>query len=714
MAFVKRIVRGLLETLAHVLVRILFPTKVEGLEKLDLSKPTIIMPNHVSLIDAVLLGFVLPRQVTFVVNTQIAQKFSWLVQFRKHITVDPLNPYSVRQMVRGIQQGAPLVIFPEGRISVTGGLMKMYPGAAYIALKTGAQVIPVTIRGAERSKFIYIGRKVETHWRVPIGIRIGEPFSLKGRPGESIRERKQAAADTILRVLQEQLFWHRMKPEVQLFDELVEAARWNNPKRIAVQDYDTTLTYRKLLIGCYALARKLGPLLRKEARVGLLLPTAIGHVVALFSLLRLGKSPAILNFTAGRSNVEDACETAELRTVLTSRVFVEKANLSLMVQALERKVRVIYLEDLRSQVGAAEKLGALLDYVFKRKAANAGHLSEGSGEVILFTSGSESKPKGVVLGHENIFANIQQVRSVIDFTSDDKLLNALPMFHSFGLTAGTLLPLLSGIPVFLYPSPLHYKVIPELSYQSRATVILGTSTFLAGYGRQAHPYDFFSARLVVAGGEKLKEDVRQLWLEKFGLRILEGYGVTETAPILSLNTPMSYKRSTVGRMLPGIDHMIEQVEGIEEGGNLLVRGPNVMRGYLLHGQGFVPAPEWYVTGDVVTIDEGGYVQIRSRLKRFAKLGGEMVSLNRIEELAAQAFPQSRGGFAAVSAADARKGERVVLFTTDPAVQRDTLSAALAANGHSSLWLPSKIIHLEKLPVLGSGKTDYVTLKGMCS
>lgn len=708
-----RFLRRFTELLIGAVLRLLYGLRAEGLDKLQFAGPTMLVANHVSLVDAVILALLLPREATFVVNTTIAEKFKWLVRLRKHITVDPLNPYSVRQMVRVVQSGVPLVIFPEGRITVTGAMMKMYPGPAYIALKTGARVYPVTIAGAERSKFGYLGRKLRTHWFTPVSIRIGEPFTVEGRAGETMRRRKEEAADRIMQVLQEQLFLHRRKPNVQLFDEVLAAARLNGPNRPICEDVGGSLTYRKLLIGAYALARCLEPLLRGEARVGLLLPNALGHVLALLALLRLGKAPTVLNFTAGAGQLSDAVETADVRTVLTSRLFIEKGKLGPVAQALEHSVRLVYLEDLRREIGASAKLAAAWDYLRRRKADTVQENGAASlREIVLFTSGSESKPKGVVLSHDNVAANILQVRSVIDFTSDDKIFNAMPMFHSFGLTAGTLLPLLAGVRTFLYPSPLHYKAVPELSYVAGATILLGTSTFLAGYGRMAHPYDFFSLRYVIAGGEKLKDDVRRLWLEKFGLRIFEGYGITETSPILSLNTPLAFRPGTVGRLLPGIGHMVEQVEGIAEGGNLLVRGPNVMKGYLLSGQGFVPAPEWYTTGDVVSVDEQGYVTIRSRLKRFAKIGGEMVSLNRVEELVAAGSGLPGSAIAAVAAADPRKGERIVLYTTAPELRRETVAQAAEAAGLSSLWVPSRVERLDKLPLLGTGKTDYVALKAL--
>ncbi|TBL78647.1 AMP-binding protein [Paenibacillus thalictri] len=691
----------LITALLRMFVRICFRPKVAGLEKLDLTQPAIVMPNHVSLLDAVILALYLPKDVTFVVNTDIAKRFGLLIRLRKHITVDPLNPYSVRRMVKVVQQGTPLLLFPEGRITTTGGMMKIYPGIGYIALKTGAALYPAAINGLERSKLSYLAGKVKQVWFPKVSVSIGDPFKIEFRKDEPLRRQKERAARLIQISLQEQLFRSRAKTGVNLFNELLDAVKTNGASVQICEDITQKATYRQLLIAAYALSRKLSGLLAGQQTAAVLLPNSIGHIAALLSLFRLGVSPAILNFSAGRQALMDACETADVRTVLTSRLFVEKAKLQPVIDSLQEGRTIVYLEDIRAAVASGDKLGALVDYILKKRALHE------DGEVILFTSGSENKPKGVVLGHDNLLANALQARSVIDFTQKDKMFNAMPMFHSFGLTAGTLLPLLTGMKVYLYPSPLHYKVIPELVYDKNATILLGTSTFLAAYGKTAHPYDFYSLRLVVAGAEKLKDEVRQLWADKFGLRILEGYGTTEAAPVLSLNTPLQCRKGTVGKLLPGVEYRIEPVPGIE-GGNLFVKGPNLMRGYLIHSAGFVPCPEWYDCGDVVEMDDEGYLTIKSRLKRFAKIGGEMVSLNLVEEVSTLCFKDA--AVAAVNIPDPRKGEQVVLFYTGPVCQLAALKEYLKAGGYPPLLAPSRMVQTERLPLLGSGKTDYVSLK----
>jgi acyl-[acyl-carrier-protein]-phospholipid O-acyltransferase/long-chain-fatty-acid--[acyl-carrier-protein] ligase len=297
-------------------------------------------------------------------------------------------------------------------------------------------------------------------------------------------------------------------------------------------------------------------------------------------------------------------------------------------------------------------------------------------------------------------------------------LNVLPVFHAFGLLGGVLLPLFKGCPTYQYPSPLHYRVVPELCYQLDVTCLFGTTTFLRGYARNAHPYDMRALRFVIAGAEKLTDDVRQAWADKFGVRIFEGYGATEASPVLAVNYPLANRRGTVGRLLVGIDHYLAPVEGIEDGGELVVRGPNVMQGYLFHGSdGTLIRPwteergaGWYATGDIVAIDSDGFVTIKGRAKRFAKIGGEMVSLAICEELATSLWPD--GCHAALVLADMRKGEQIVLATNLASATRAALVAAARQHAVSELALPRQVIHLEDIPLLGSGKVNYPALRDL--
>jgi acyl-[acyl-carrier-protein]-phospholipid O-acyltransferase/long-chain-fatty-acid--[acyl-carrier-protein] ligase len=491
-----------------------------------------------------------------------------------------------------------------------------------------------------------------------------------------------------------------------VLEAVVEAARLNGVRHIAVEDpIAGALSYKRLLIGASVLGSKLMPLARVGRPVGVMLPNANAAVVTVMGLMSAGRVPAMINFTAGVSNVLAACSAAELGAIVTSRTFVEKARLDKLVAAIAEKVKIVYLEDIRATVTKSDKIRGLLNWkkpLVDRKADDWA--------AILFTSGSEGVPKGVVLSHRNILANAAQAAARIDFGRQDKVFNVLPMFHSFGLTVGVMLPLVSGVRTYLYPSPLHYRTVAELVYGVNATIMFGTDTFLNGYARVAHAYDFRSLRYILAGAEPVRESTRKTYMEKFGLRILEGYGVTETAPVLAINTPMFNKFGTVGRILPGMEARLEKVEGVEEGGRLVVRGPNVMLGYLRAERPGVlePPPEgWYDTGDIVTIDPQGFVTIKGRAKRFAKVGGEMISLAAVEMLAGELWPNVLSAVVAVP--DPRKGERLILVTQQKDASRSAFLAFARERGASELMIPSEIFHIDKMPLLGSGKVDMISL-----
>ncbi|MGI9482944.1 MAG: AMP-binding protein, partial [Hyphomicrobiales bacterium] len=476
-------------------------------------------------------------------------------------------------------------------------------------------------------------------------------------------------------------------------------------------------TYNRLILGSFVLGRKMVELAPDEKNIGLLLPNANGATVAFFGLQAYGRTPAMLNFTAGPKNMLAACNAAELKTVFTSHAFVEQAGLDSQVEELAKSARIFYLENLREEIGTRDKLVGMVSSVFARWAHSlaAREIDADSASVILFTSGSEGHPKGVVLSHRNLNANCHQIAACIDFSPRDTAFNALPIFHAFGLTGGLLLPVLSGVKTFLYPSPLHYRAVPELIYDTNATIMFGTDTFLAGYARMANAYDFYSMRYVVAGAEAVKDETRKVWMERFGLRILEGYGATETSPVLALNTPMHNKPGTVGRLLPGIQYRIEPVEGIDEGGRLFVRGPNVMSGYVKTskpGELEPPPDGWYDTGDIVSEDDEGFIKILGRAKRFAKIAGEMVPLGAVEAAVAAHWPDH--GHVIVKMPDARKGEKLLLVTSNEKADRKSLSDLMKKSGLPELWVPWEILHVDEIPLLGSGKTDYGSAEALAA
>ena len=693
-----------------IVFRALYRLEVQGLENVaKAGDNAIIAMNHVSFLDPPVAMSLLPKRPVFAVDVSIAKQ--WWIQpflpFVRTMALDPLKPMALRAVINAVRDGNMLVIFPEGRITVTGSLMKIYDGAAMIADKSDAMVVPVRIDGPERTMFSRLkNTQVRRRLFPKITVTILEPVKLNVDPALKGRKRRLAAGAALYDIMSDLMF-QTSKTDRTIVEGVIEAAHIHGGKWPAIEDpISGQLTYKRVLQATRILGTKLMALAPKGKVVGVMLPTSNGAVVTVLSLLSGGRVPAMINFTSGAANVLGACRAAQVDTILTAHAFVEKARLEKLIAAIEGHVRIVYLEDVRKTVTFGDKL---------RGALRANRpLVDGKPDdwgVVLFTSGTEGTPKGVVLSHRNILSNVAQAEARIDFGREDRLFMALPAFHSFGFMGGVVLPLVSGVPTYLYPSPLHYRTVPELIYGICATYMFGTDTFLAGYARMAHPYDFRSLRYIVAGAEPIKEATRRTYLEKFGLRILEGYGVTETSPVLALNTPMFNKFGTVGRLFPGMQARLEKVEGVDEGGRLFVKGPNVMLGYLRADNPGVlePPPDgWYDTGDIVIIDEQGYIAIKGRAKRFAKIGGEMISLAAVETLAGELWPNNLSAVAAVP--DPRKGERLILVTDKKGATRADFQAFARAKHAAELMFPSEIVVVDKLPLLGSGKPDLQTLQ----
>ncbi|WP_407155688.1 acyl-[ACP]--phospholipid O-acyltransferase [Bradyrhizobium sp. STM 3557] len=695
-----------------LLVRALFRTEVRGLENLPpVGTRMLIAPNHVSLIDGPLLHAVLPIDATFAVDTGISKAW-WAKIFLKmvrHITIDPTKPLGARDLIKLVAASEPVVIFPEGRITVSGSLMKVYDGTAMIADKADAVVVPVRIEGAQRSHLSYLNNgEIKRSWFPKVTVSILPPVKLDIDTSLKGKTRRNAAGAKLQDVMIDAMVKNAMLDHT-LFEALAHAYRDRDTGKVLIEDpLGTQLTYRKLLLGAQVLSRTLEEGTAVGENIGVLLPNSAGVAVVFMALQSIGRVPAMLNFSAGPVNVLAAMKAAQVTTVLTSQAFIDKGKLDKLMAAIEGQARVVYLEDVRAAVSIIDKIKGLLDGIAPRVARTANDPA-----VILFTSGSEGTPKGVVLSHRNILANAAQALARVDANANDKVFNVLPVFHSFGLTGGLMMPMLAGIPIYMYPSPLHYRIVPELIYQTGATILFGTDTFLTGYARSAHAYDFRTLRLVIAGAEPVKDRTRQVYMERYGIRVLEGYGVTETAPVLAMNTPMANRVGTVGRLSPLMEARLDPVPGIEEGGRLSVRGPNVMLGYLrAENPGVLePLPEgWHDTGDIVTIDAQGFITIKGRAKRFAKIAGEMVSLSVVEAIAAALWPQATS--VAVSIPDQRKGERIVLLTTQKDAERSAMQRQAKAQGAPELAVPATIMVVDKVPLLGSGKTDYVTAKAL--
>lgn len=704
---------------ARWLLRRLFRVEVKGLEHYQAAGTRVlIVANHTSFLDAVLLTLFLPDRLTFAVNTWVSQH--WLLRFVGRFVdlfpMDPTNPLSTRSMIQYLRDDRRAVIFPEGRITLTGSLMKVYDGPGLIADKSGATVLPIRIEGAQYTFFSRLKGRVRIRYFPKIKLIILPPRKLSLKSDLSSRERRRQAARMLADLMTEMMFVSSER-DITLMRALCEAQQVHGGRHRIVEDTQRkSLNYRRLLSGVVIMSNKLRPMLGDTSYVGVLMPNSVSTVVGFFALQHLNKIPAMLNYTVGEQGLLAACHTAEIKYVLTSRRFVELAQLQEAVDKLAERHSVIYLEDHFANVSGWQKVSAylssyLLAWQHRHRPC---HQRASKAAVVLFTSGSEGTPKGVVLSHKNLISNWRQLSAKVDFNSQDVALNALPMFHSFGLSAGTLLPLFSGIKVFLYPTPLHYRIIPEVSYDINATLLFGTNSFLSGYAKHAHPYDFYSVRYVFAGAEKLKDEVKSVWQERFGVRIFEGYGATETSPVLATNTAMEGQAGSVGRFLPGIVWQLQDVPGIDEGGRLFVKGPNIMQGYLRYERpGFIQPPSdeygegWYDTGDIVSVDESGFIRILGRAKRFAKIGGEMISLTVVESLAGRTWPD--GQHAVIALNDPRKGERLLLLTTCQDIERKALLEQAQQEGLSELNVPKSIETVESLPLLGTGKVDYAEL-----
>jgi len=696
--------------LLSIVFRAFFHLEVKGLENVaKAGHNAIIALNHVSFLDAPIATALLPKRPVFAIDVAMSRQW-WIQPFLKFVrtmALDPLKPMALRTIINAVRDGNMLVIFPEGRITITGSLMKVYDGAAMIADKSDAMVVPVRIEGPERTIFSRLKRtQVRRRMFPKIKVTVLEPVKMKVDP-ELVGRKRRLAAGAALYDIMSDLMFRTTSTDRTVIEGIIEATKIHGGGWPIIEDpVSGRLTYKRLLQATAILGAKLMPLALEGRAVGVMLPTSNGVVVTMLVLISAGRVPAMLNFTSGAANILGACRAAEVDTILTARAFVEKARLEKLIAQIEGKVRIVYLEDIRATVSFSDKLRGAL-----RAKKPLVKREPDDWAVILFTSGTEGTPKGVVLSHRNILANVAQAEARIDFGREDKLFMALPAFHSFGFTGGIVLPLVSGVPIYLYPTPLHYHTIPELVYGVCATYLFGTDTFLNGYARVANPYDFRSVRYIVAGAEAVKESTRQIYLEKFGLRILEGYGVTEMSPTVAVNTPMFNKFGTVGRLLPGIEARLEKVAGVDDGGRLWVKGPNVMLGYLRANNPGVlepPADGWYDTGDVVSLNQQGFVAIKGRAKRFAKVGGEMISLAAVEMLAAELWPNSISAVAAVP--DARKGERLLLVTDKYGATRSDFQAYARSKHASELMHPAEVIVLHKLPLLGSGKPDLMALQ----
>jgi acyl-[acyl-carrier-protein]-phospholipid O-acyltransferase/long-chain-fatty-acid--[acyl-carrier-protein] ligase len=706
------------------LVRLLYGYRICNAEVLKSAGPVLLLPNHTSWWDWLLIGVCLEKDWRFAVSREAAE-LSWIHKRiminSRTFPVDMNSPFGVKHMAEYLQQGGRLVLFPEGRLSRTGSLMKLFDGTGFLIYKTRAKVITAYLRDAYRLP--YSPSPGKKSWFPRLSVHFSNVLSPPKTQQASVTEARHQITDWLRDQMVKQQFETEMTfGPISLPAAILEAAKRDQRKTILQDSTMRKFTYRKLLVASSVLASLWRRELKNDSkgRIGVLLPNVNAMPIVLLSLWSAKKIPAILNYTVGPAILLACARVAELRRIITSKRFIE--NLQLDLKAFQDAgIEILFLEDVRAGISAFQKFAAAL---FSQKPIGFPKVEDPA--VILFTSGSEGDPKAVELTHHNVLANIRQMVSVIDLMESDRFFNALPLFHSFGLTIGLLLPLVRSTFVFLYLSPLHYRVVPSAFYNLDCTVLFGTNTFLNGYARKAHPYDFRSLRYLFAGAEKLQESTTNTWMRKFGVRIIEGYGATECSPCVSANTPMRSKHGSAGQFLPDIKYRLEPVEGVsdarnaesgmhnENSGRLFVRGPNVMRGYLNPEANakFQALGGWYDTGDIVNVDADGYVHILGRLKRFAKVSGEMVSLTAVEDVLATAFPNYglKFAIAVVAKPDEGKGEKLIAATNEARLTIDEVRTAIRNRGLSNLAVPREIKVVHDIPRLGTGKINHRELE----
>jgi acyl-[acyl-carrier-protein]-phospholipid O-acyltransferase/long-chain-fatty-acid--[acyl-carrier-protein] ligase len=706
-----------MKTILQFLLRVLFGFRTVNTAVLQTPGPVVLLPNHTSWFDWLFIAVCIDTSWRFVTSKEGA-RVSWvhrlLMVNRFTFPVETDSPYAVKRIAEYLQSGGKLVIFPEGRISRTGALMKLFEGTGFLLLKTHAKVITCYLRGA--SRLPYSSNPNRKQWFPRVSAHFSAALTPPRFEGISTTAARRKLTRWLYDIMVPQQFDIEMAACPANVSEAIVATARRRPSAVALQDVTRgKLSYRRLLAAAAALAGRWRELLPAGAgpRVGVLLPNSNAVPVTLLSLWAVDKVPAILNFSTGVPTMLACAQLAGVKHIITSRLFLERAKLKVEPMR-EAGLEFIYLEDVRAGLTRRRRWGALARILLDPRSV-VGPQRRESPAVVLFTSGSEGPPKGVELTHGNLLANIGQMVAVKDFMDGDRVFNALPLFHSFGLM-GLLLPLARGMYVFLYPSPLHYRVIPSLLYDLDCTIFFGTNTFLNGYARKAHPYDFRSLRMLVGGAEKLQEATANAWGRQFGARVLEGYGATECSPVVTINTWVNPRYGSAGRFLPGIEYKLEPVEGVAEGGRLWVRGPNIMRGYLNPEPNakFQAQGGWYDTGDIARVDEDGFLYILGRLKRFAKVSGEMVSLTAAEEALAGAFPQYglRFQIAVLSRPDADRGETLVAVSNEPRLQLEEIRAAIRARGLGNLYAPREVKYVREIPKLGTGKVNHRELQKM--
>lgn len=705
-----------LKALLRLIFRLVFRVRVHGNPDIRAER-LLIVANHESFLDELLIGLFLPQRPVIVVYANAAHNRVCRFFARKlvdYLAIDPNNPMELKAVIRLLETGRPVLIFPEGRVTTTGNLMKTYDGPGFIAAKANATILPVRIEGAARSRFSLVKGRFPRVLFPRIRLFVQEPTRIETER-MSHSEQHHLAAESMHRVMTGLMFAGRA--EQTLFSALLEAARFQGRNWRLLGDVERVdYSYNDLLRSALIFGRKLDSRLESGERVGLLLPNSASLLALIFGLSAFRRIPVLLNPAAEGEVIQRNIRAAGLRTIITSRSL---ASLPGLVEhtASPDKIRLMLLEDLHDEVS----LGDHLWWLFRAKARPQSVVPASRPEdpaLVTFTAGTGSRCKGVQLSHRAILSNVSQLRSVLDFSANDVIINALPLHSPFGLTCGTLIPLLCGARLFLHPSAQHYRVIPEMSYTAPCSVLFGNNTFLAHYGHNARPFDLHGLRHVIAGTGFISEEVRQLWFEKFGVRIFEGYGTAETAPVISINTPMASRAGSVGQLLPSIRHRLLPLEGVapvHDGtcGRLLVAGPNIMDGYLPEAGARADRSEpetgsmWHDTGDIVEIDSDGFLHLRGRVRLEARIGGRPVFLGVLEMILDESSPAC----AHAVVMNETDPASLAVFSTDPVLDHDAVMAHFGAAGITLDGSFIEVVRIDEIPLqVSTNKPDYAMLR----
>jgi acyl-[acyl-carrier-protein]-phospholipid O-acyltransferase / long-chain-fatty-acid--[acyl-carrier-protein] ligase len=735
-----RLVIGLpnwgLRFLLWLLARVAYRIKVLGKENIPLKGGALLVSNHLSFVDVVLISVAANRPIRFLIFKDVYD-IPWIKPFAILLRAIPVSPdlrprdiiHSLREASDAIRAGELVCVFAEGQITRTGNMLPFGRGMERISKGLTQPIIPINLHGVwgsifsfERERFLW---KMPRRMPYPVTVSFGKwlPSSAKAAEVRRAVQELHAAA-----------FEADRAPSRTLDRMLIRTVR-RYPWRFAMGDARfPQVSFAGMLLKLMFVARRLRSQWANQNMVGVLLPPSVGGALVNLAATMLGKVAVNLNYTASSEVLAACAEQCKLETVITSKLFMEKLA---SINKIEVPARAIFLEDVLAEPRSSEKIIALLlafvtPYRLMKRVLGARKQTTDDVATIIFSSGSTGDPKGVMLTHHNVLANIRQMTQVFSFTSEDKILGILPFFHSFGFTVTLWLAVTYGVGVVFHPSPLDAQIIGDLVRKYKATFLIATPTFLQAYMRRCSREDFASLRCVLVGAEKLSERVSHAFEDHFGIRPLEGYGCTECSPVVAVNIfdfrgpgvhQVGARLGTIGHPLPGISVRIVDPESgatlpARTPGMLLVKGPNVMQGYLGRPDktAEVLRDGWYTTGDIASVAEDGFLTITDRLSRFSKIAGEMGPHIKVEEKLHDLADTSEHVFVVSSVPDEKKGERLVVLHTLNEKQLAAILEKLASSDLPALWKPRKdqFFHVEALPYLGTGKLDLKTLKSQAA